>query len=1015
MFRKVQYISWLVVCVACIVQPLSIIGQLPEELNINQVNLRQFAAHPNISNIEQGEDGFMWIASDFGLYRFDGKHVRHYTKSAYPELPSDDINSILINHDNKIWIATDGGLAVLDPKNDLIQQHTIQIRDNTLNANLIPTCLFQASDSTIWLGLSHNRYARINSGNDLEIYKFEIADFPLGNCFEVKRMFEDAHGDIYMEAICAHSVAFVHIDMQSDHPTAKLMHKPEIGAAHMFAMNKKIFLQEREGLYQFNAESNQFDQLAVESIFADIPNFKTWVIKQESKTSFLVGGQKGRLVRCTIAQDTIFTEYIGKITDGRVQAIQRDRSGCIWLGTDDGAFFIPDRNPRFQNHLSSIIYDERYGVKMRAIIQDENGLIYTCTSQGIYRFNPFTSTAELILPQILSITQPYSMCLDLNNILWIGTDGYGLVKFDPHENKFYDRISAIRNHDQLGGSWICELVIDSEGTLWVGTGNGISYHVNNEKKLHIARDFNNKELLPNIFIHDIKESRKGQYWLGTSHGLYKMTRMGRLPDVYFILNKYDDVPYKIREICLTSGSDIWLATEDAGLVQYHTANKTQIKFNESSGLPSDVLYSLLPGPKGELWIGTFEGLARFDTTTHLVSNFFVTDGLPHNEFNSQSQLIASDGTIYMGTQNGMVSFNPMEFGIDSSDLPFMINGLIVHNTRLDSTYEESRFTQLTDRVHLGPHDNLVTISYSIADYNKPDGNRFQYLLEGLYTKWHYVGNQTELVLPHLPAGDYTLQLRGAGSDGRWSTQQATIPITVHAVYYNTWWFRLMSGVALMLIMWIIYRYRLSQVLKLQRIRIQIAEDLHDELGSSLTGIGIQTELLTVTEPSSTRASKLREISGHIQDAVSKLGDIVWSLQSDTGSLGDLMDRVEEQTHMMFVPGKIECQLSLPHDFRELQLNDVVKQNCFLIIKEALTNIVKHSNADKVTITMRCQEKELFMSIIDNGGKLPSSHSNEGGGNGLKNMQRRAKKMLSELTISRDNGFRIELIVPKAFA
>ena len=766
---------------------------------------------------------------------------------------------------------------------------------------------------------------------------------------------------------------------------------------------------ERLGLYQLNTESNQFDQLADESIFTDIPNFKPWVIKQESETSFLVGSQKGRLARCTIVQDTIFTEYIGKITDGRVQDIQWDKSGCIWLGTDDGAFYIPDRNPRFLKHMSSTIYDERYGVRMRALVEDRNGLIYGCSSNGLYRFNPFNSTVEL-----MNITQPYSLCLDSNDVMWIGSDGYGLMKFDTQQNKFYDRINAIYNLDEIGGNWIGELVKDSDNTLWVGTDNGISYRANNDNNLHIARDFNNKRLLPNTFVHDIKESRKGQYWLGTNRGLYQMTRMGRLPDVYFILNKYHDIPYKIREICLTAGSDIWLATEDAGLVHYDPIDKTQSKFIESNGLPSDVLYSLLPGPKGEFWIGTFEGLARFDTTTQLFSNFFVTDGLPHNEFNSQSQLIASDGTIYMGTQNGMVSFKPVEFGLNSSDLPIMLDGLTVHNTQLDTTFVESRYTQLTDKVYIGPHDNQVTISYSIADYNKPDGNRFQYFLEGLYTKWHYLGNQTELVLPHLPAGDYRLLLRGAGSDGRWSTQQATIPISVRAVYYNTWWFRLTSVAILALIMWSIYRYRLSQALKLQRIRLRIAEDLHDELGSSLTGIGIQTQLLTVTEPSPQRASKLTEISSRIQDAVSKLGDMVWSLQSDTGSLGDLMDRVEEQTHIMLTPGEIECRVSFPKDFRELKLDDVVKQNCFLIFKEALTNIVKHSNADKVDITIRCQDQGLLMSIADNGHTVSAGNSN-GGGYGLKNMQRRADKMLSELRIFRDDGFRIELIVPKAFA
>ncbi len=103
--------------------------------------------------------------------------------------------------------------------------------------------------------------------------------------------------------------------------------------------------------------------------------------------------------------------------------------------------------------------------------------------------------------------------------------------------------------------------------------------------------------MPNTFVHDIKESGK-QYWLGTSRGLYQMTRLwAGLPDVHFILNKYQDVPYKIREICLTAGSDIWLATEDAGLVHYYPTDKTQSKFIESNGLPNDVLYSLLPGLK----------------------------------------------------------------------------------------------------------------------------------------------------------------------------------------------------------------------------------------------------------------------------------------------------------------------------------------------------------------------------------------------------------------------------------
>ena len=142
--------------------------------------------------------------------------------------------------------------------------------------------------------------------------------------------------------------------------------------------------------------------------------------------------------------------------------------------------------------------------------------------------------------------------------------------------------------------------------------------------------------------------------------------------------------------------------------------------------------------------------------------------------------------------------------------------------------------------------------------------------------------------------------------------------------------------------------------------------------------------------------------------------MVWSLQSEKGSLGKLMDRVEEQTHVMLDPGEVECNISLSRDYNGLELREEIMQNAFLIFKEALTNIVKHSNADKVEITVHSLDNRLFLAIADNGTSYSPNESNKGG-NGLKNMQRRADKMSGRLTISNNEGVRIELLVPKAFA
>ncbi len=1014
MLFHAKHLSCTVLCMIYLLFPLAASGQDQESLLANPIDLAEFAAHPRIMGIAQDNHGLIWMSSDFGFYRYDGVHVRHYTKSAYPDLPSDDINAVLVDYHGKLWIATSRGLAVMDTEKEIIESYPLGSENGNPRDPWIPTSLLLSQDSAIWVGLNQNGYAKIDVDYRHEIYTFDVPQFQYGRCFGVKKMFQDISGNIFMEAVCLYRIALIQINLQAARPVSNLMYLTDVGTANLLQAGQKVYLMDRKSMKVFNAHSQQFDPFVDSWVLKHIPGFVPWSIMADGSSSFWIGSQAGYLAHGTLTQDTVYMESIGKATKSGVRTIMKDRSGCLWLGTDDGAYYLPRTQTRFTSHLSSKSSEVHYGMRMRGIIEAQDGLIYICTPKGVARFNPLNKTFKLILPEDGNVSQPYTLCTGAGNYLWVGSDGYGLRKLDLQTMKYYDYISPLSRNEELGGSWVGELVTDTDSTLWVGTSNGISYSVRQLERLRIARDSKGRSLLSDVFVHDIKEIRKGQFWIGTDQGLFQMAYVGKLPEATFFLTRYEHVPYRIREICLTSRSDIWLATEDAGLVHYYPLADSQSRFTEANGLPSDVLYSLLAGPMGEFWIGTFDGLSRYDTTSGLFSNFYVSDGLPDNEFNSQSQCIGRDSTYYMGTQNGIVSFDPRAFAIDSSGLPVIISGVSKLNTKLDSVFVETRFTTLTSGVDLGPHDNLVTLQYSIADYNKPEGNRFQYMLDGLSSKWHYVGNRTELVLPHLDAGDYRVILRGAGSDGSWSSQRIVIPIHVSEAYYNTWWFKLLILAILGIVMWLIHRYQLRQVLKLQRIRLQIAEDLHDELGSTLTGIGIQTELLTATETSKGRISKLREISGHLQDAVSKLGDIVWSLQSGAGSMGELMDRVEEQAHMMLDPGEVECHIDFPQGCRDLELNSIIKQNCFLILKEALTNIVKHSNANRVEITLNCRHKGLFLSITDNGNVASPSEKSQGG-NGLKNMRRRAEKMSGVLSITNQRGYRIEISVPKAFS
>ncbi|MDX1478301.1 MAG: two-component regulator propeller domain-containing protein [Saprospiraceae bacterium] len=972
---------------------------------IYEVDLRPFDAHPMINQTVQDPLGYIWIASDLGFYRFDGVHVRHYSTRNTPGLPGDVIYSLLPDRHGALWIATNQGLVIMDIATEVVRPFPLV--DSTRTEHLIPTKLYLASDSMIWVGMMNNRIGRMLPGGTLQIGKLEFEDFPLGECFNVTALLEDQHGRLFIEADCAYRTGIFLLDRDQSFLSFRLIYWGTADVLRLFLAAGTAYVLDHTYLYPFDPVTGTFAKDTLDHLPAFIPS----VVTHDGHHTFLAASKQGQLWRCMINSGKVSMRYLGKFTDTRILNIMQDRSGCLWLGTDDGVYFFSDRQPRFTALMSRPVPGQSYGLRTRGILEAGDGNIYISTYDGIFRIDPLTLSHELVADVSDLLSLPYALGESGADYLWLTSDGYGFAKLDPVSGVIYDRVTPYADKDRQFGRWAGEIIRDSEGRIWVGSNDGVLRSVQNEA-FKLVRDTNGDPILLETFVHDIKEIRTGKYWIGTNHGLFELQVVGE-EGTRCRLTKHSTIPFRIREISLTNGPHIWIATEDAGLVHYNPDRQSYTNYTEANGLPSNVLYSLLPGPNGELWIGTYEGLSRFDTATQLFSNFYVSDGLPHNEFNSQSQLIASDGHFYMGTQDGYVRFHPDDFTVDSSDLPMMISEVQTHNTKLDSVMVIPGPQLVESGIHLGPHDNLVTVRYSIADYNKPDGNRFQYQLSGISTKWHYLGSKTEFVLPHLRPGTYTLSIRGAGSDGRWSSRQLSIPITVSAAWYSTWWFSVSVLVFLAGIMWMIHHYRLQQVKKLHRMRLRIAEDLHDELGSTLTGIGIQTELLSASESENVRKSRLTEISGHIQNAVSRLGDIVWSLQPETSTLGDLMDRVEEQAYMMLKPSNIECQLSLPRADRDLVLADVVKQNCFLIFKEAVTNIVKHSSADKVEIIMRCQNPGLLLSITDNGTPAPSPSAN-GGGHGLKNMRRRAMKMSGELTISNDDGYRVALFLPRAF-
>jgi two-component sensor histidine kinase len=314
-------------------------------------------------------------------------------------------------------------------------------------------------------------------------------------------------------------------------------------------------------------------------------------------------------------------------------------------------------------------------------------------------------------------------------------------------------------------------------------------------------------------------------------------------------------------------------------------------------------------------------------------------------------------------------------------------------------------SQNLERFNISPYDSWFQFSWALPNFFKPDKNHYYVRMEGLESDWSYLGSTPFVRYNKLPAGDYTLRVKASDSKGNWSIRELAVPITVHPFYYQTWWFYLLILLLVGVVGYSIARYRHFRLLEIERMRTRIASDLHDEVGSMLSGLSMQAELLgmTASEKDRSRAEHISEIS---RMAVSKMRDLVWSIDSRRDKVKNLLDRMQEQATELLQPQDIACHFELGELPLETKLSVNLRQHLFLIFKESLNNVIRHSNASEVWVRFGNFNGQFEMSIHDNG--TQPKKSNVSTGMGLSNMRLRAGKIGGQLTLQQEDGFSVKL-------
>ena len=803
-----------------------------------------------------------------------------------------------------------------------------------------------------------------------------------------------------------------------------------------------------KGLNRFDIETENFTRWAYEADNpASLSNDYINAMFFDKSNVFWIGTDGGGL-NIFNPETNIFTRSLNhpaepsSLSGNIVNSLYEDRSGVLWIGTLGNGINKIQRNrldaTRFF-HWKNISGDPTSlsHNDVRAIFEDSTGAIWIGTyGGGLNLFNPADGTFQhwMSTPEDVENTDIDIFYPQVNNIisifedsfanLWLGTYGGKILQFDRKKKKFvyWPYAYGINSIDETGlnEKYVLsfhEIRATNKSSLFIGThGSGLNEMIwdggTNVLFKYWKYSLENSDGINNNDIRCIFQKDSDVLWLGSGGGGINEFIPGKNSFSYFMNKAGDSTSLSndfVQIIYKDNSNNIWVGTE-SGLNQYVSANNTFIHFKEADGLPNDNICGILEDSKGNLWLSSKKGISRFNPQTKVFRNYDIHDGLQSNEFNSGACYKSQSGELYFGGVNGLNGFRPeniidnpvippvvlTDFKIFNRSVPVSQNG----ETPLQKHISESR------EIELSYSQNVFSFEFASLDYNSPTKNQYAYMLENFNKDWYYSGSRRFATYTNLDPGRYVFRVKASNNDGGWNETGTSIKIIITPPFWKTWWFRVILLTAILAIIYLIHSYRMSKQLEMDRLRTRIASDLHDDIGATLTKISIHSEIIQTMQNAQKILPSAQKIGSMSREIITTMSDIVWSIDSRNDTIGDLLDRMRDLGVNVFAKDEVSFHFDAEGLDVIKKLKVDLRQNIYLIFKEAINNVAKHARATNVHLKLINSDGAFLMSVKDDG--IGFDEEKIRYGNGLKNMKERAKRIGATIEIFHENGTTVEL-------
>lgn len=914
-----------------------------------------------VRTVFQDAKGFIWIATWEGLSKYDGYRFTNFNTT-------NGLSHNLVNdfyeEDDKLFIAeNDGTIDVI--KNDTIRKivHIPSPANRFLPIRRGVTLI--TTDIAGVYELSHNK-----------IYKpaQEVAKYPIDRLLRLNDSLYLAHGGEAQLRL-----------LSSSYQTISTLDLGYTSLGQIYRDSKgRVWLCSSQGLKLLSLPSKMSGSVKFSPLPApfNIPEIEHRVVTdilENEDASFWIGTYSGLVHLESSGSYQVYTEMNG-LPSKQITTLYRDKEDNIWIGTALGlAKYAGKTNVHM---LKSDVVN---------ILKLQNGDWILSTADGLQRQQKNSGPTIRLAP---SHNVYFSIVEKSNPIKFYSSDVVGML------NKEATAVSLLKKIPGLNPADVASCT-DAHGNSFIASWNGMAVVTN--QKWYIDKTVPYR-------ITSLAIDADGYLWAGTwSEGLFRIKYGPSGDSLSFVAEDLTALigTKQIRSLFCDSRGAIWVGTRYKGVfcLSPQASSSYAVKnFEKPQGLASNFILSFAETSSGDIWIGSQMGLDKIirEKDGYRVFNFSKAT----NFFAQISRVISVENANWFCiANNNLFRFRDIDLEHAAPNATYL----------LSTTVGDVKTTVLADhpgKIVVSHTKNNAKFIFGSLSFVNEWHIQYSYRLQGSSdTAWSEPQNIHEVSYASLSPGKYTFEVRSLGFNGRMG-EPAAVSFVIEPPFWRTLWFYIFGIAALAAIFYGLYRYRINQLLRLQKVRARIATDLHDDIGSTLTNISILSELSdkTLEQPAKAR-QYLHRITEEVNASGQALDDIIWSVNTKNDTLDEMRARMRRFASELFDHTNTRYHFKLEEGTGDKRLDMEYRRDIYLVYKEALNNIYKHASAKNVFIRLGLAHQFLEMEINDDGkGFDPDLFTHR---NGLKNVRERIGKWKGTIKIEsgKDQGTSIQVKIP----